>query len=168
MSDEPTGPDLARALLDQARARARRVPSAEERAAAAAARAEARRGKTPRAKSDPARFGAAIEDLLKLRGWEHDARVHAVMARWPEIAGPEIADHCVPASLRDGELSLTAESTAWATQLRLLAGKIKDRVNADLGAAVVRSVKVSGPSSGRRTPGAWRVSGGRGERDTYG
>lgn len=156
--EEPTGADLARAMLEQAKARASRTP----RPAAKPARKKRERG-------DPTTFGAAIEAFLKVRGWEHDARVAAVLSRWPDIAGPDIADHCSPTSLRDGELVLTAESTAWATQLRLLSGKIRDRVNADLGAAVVRSVKVHGPSSARpRQAGEWRVAGGRGERDTYG
>jgi predicted nucleic acid-binding Zn ribbon protein len=146
-------------MLDQAKARARR--SAPQRAE--------RPKPEKRTAGDPIRFGAAIDAFLKTRGWEHDARAHAVLARWPQIAGPEVADHCSPTSLRDGELTLTAESTAWATQLALLAGKIKDRVNADLGATVVKSVRVHGPASARpRTPGQWRVSGGRGDRDTYG
>lgn len=169
MSDEPTGPDLARQLLDQAKARAKRTPTEEERRAAAEVRAAKRRGAGTRAKGDPQTFGAAIEQFLKVRGWQNDARVHAVLARWEQIAGPEIADHCTPVSLRDGDLVLTAESTAWATQLRLMARQIADRVNSDLGATVVKSVRVNGPSSApRRKPGEWRVSGGRGERDTYG
>lgn len=163
------GPDLARAMLEQARARARRTPTPEQRSAAAAERAEQRRARRGRKGTDPQTFGSAIEALLKVRGWEHDARVHAVLARWREIAGEAIADHCEPSSLRDGELVLTAESTSWATQLRLYERQIKDRVNADLGAAVVKSVRVHGPSSAtRRKPGEWRVAGGRGDRDTYG
>jgi predicted nucleic acid-binding Zn ribbon protein len=156
-------------MLEQARARARRTPTPEQRSAAAAERAEQRRARRGRKGTDPQTFGSAIEALLKVRGWEHDARVHAVLARWREIAGDAIADHCEPSSLRDGELVLTAESTSWATQLRLYERQIKDRVNADLGAAVVKSVRVHGPSSAtRRKPGEWRVAGGRGDRDTYG
>ena len=167
--EEPSGPDLARQLLEQAKARAGRVPTEEQRRAAAAARAAKRRGEGKRAKGDPQSFGAAIEAFLKVRGWQDESRVHAVLARWPEIAGPEIADHCVPSSLRDGDLVLTAESTAWATQLRLMARQIAERVNADLGAPVVKTVKVHGPAGARaRKPGEWRVRGGRGERDTYG
>ena len=153
-----SGPDLARAMLDQAKARAARAP-----------RTTPKPPRKKRAKGDPATFGAAIEEFLRVRGWENDARVAAVLSRWPDIAGPDVADHCTPTSLRDGELVLAAESTAWATQLRLLATKIKDRVNADLGAAVVRTVKVHGPASSRpRQAGQWRVAGGRGDRDTYG
>ncbi len=157
---EPTGPDLARALLDQAKERARRTR--------AEPRAVRRRGRGTGEGGDPQRFGAAIEAFLEVRGWQHDAQVHAVLTRWPEIAGADIADHCVPTSLRDGVLTLAAESTAWATQLTLLAPRVKDRVNADLGAAVVTTVRVHGPASARRKPGEWRVAGGRGERDTYG
>ncbi len=166
--DGLSGPDLARQLLDQAKARAKRTPTEAERKAAAEARAAKRRGGGKRAKGDPQTFGAAIEAFLKVRGWENESRVHAVLARWPEIAGPEIADHCTPTSLRDGDLVLTAESTAWATQLRLMARQIAERVNADLGAPVVKNVKVHGPSSGARKPGEWRVPGSRGPRDTYG
>ena len=157
MSDEPTGADLARAMLDQAKARAARTP-----------RATPKPPRKKREKGDPTTFGAAIEQFLKVRGWEHDARVAAVLSRWSEIAGPDVADHCAPTSLRDGELTLAAESTAWATQLRLLSRQIRDRVNTELGAAVVRSVKVNGPASARPRQGGWRVAGGRGDRDTYG
>lgn len=163
MSDEPpdgdlSGADLARAMLDQAKARAARAPKAAPKPP-----------RKKRAKGDPETFGAAIEQFLKVRGWEHDARVAAVLSRWPDIAGPEIADHCTPTSLRDGELVLSATSTAWATQLTLLSRDIRDRVNRELGAAVVTRVKVHGPASARpRQAGAWRVAGGRGDRDTYG
>lgn len=156
--DDLSGADLARAMLEQAKARQSRVP-----------RRAPKPPRKKREKGDPTTFGAAIEQFLRVRGWEHDARVAAVLSRWPDIAGPDIADHCTPTSLRDGELVLSAESTAWATQLRLLASKIKDRVNADLGAAVVRTVKVHGPASSRpKQAGQWRVAGGRGDRDTYG
>lgn len=159
MSDEElSGADLARAMLDQAKARASRTP-----------RSTPKPPRKKRAKGDPTTFGAAIEQFLKVRGWEDDARVAAVLSRWADLAGPEIADHCTPTSLRDGELVLAASSTAWATQLSLLSRDIRERVNRELGAAVVLKVKVNGPSSSRpRQAGGWRVAGGRGDRDTYG
>lgn len=172
MSAEPPGDlggaDLARHLLDQAKARAKRTPTEAERKAAAEARA-AKRREGKRAKGDPQTFGAAIEAFLRVRGWQDESRVHSVLARWAEIAGADIASHCEPTSLRDGVLVLTAESTAWATQLRLMARQIADRVNADLGATVVKTVNVHGPASARGgKPGEWRVAGSRGPRDTYG
>jgi predicted nucleic acid-binding Zn ribbon protein len=145
-------------MLEQARARARRN----------APKIAARKERKARGAGEPTSFGAAIQAFLTVRGWDEDANVHAVLSRWPKIAGPEIADHCVPVSLRGGELVLQAESTAWATQLTLLARQIKDRVNADRGSVVVKAVRVHGPTSSRPAAGGWRVRGGRGERDTYG
>jgi predicted nucleic acid-binding Zn ribbon protein len=82
--------------------------------------------------------------------------------------GPDLAAHTTPETLSDGELTVTADSTAWATQLRLLAGQLVRRLNTELGDGAVRRVKVRGPASAARQPGQWRVRGSRGDRDTYG
>ena len=92
-------------------------------------------------------------------------------ARWTEIVGGDLAAHTRPGGLAEGELTVTADSTAWATQLRLLASQLVRRLNAVLGEGVVRQVRVRGPASAAgpaRRPGQWRVRGGRGPRDTYG
>ena len=168
------GADIARDAL-----RAAREASAEKAAERAAkmagrkptgGRGRRRRWSGPGPDDrDPQLFGRLVARVSLDRGWSPRLTDATVLGRWPHLVGAEIADHCTPVSLRDGELVLTAESTAWATQLTLLAAKIKDRVNADLAATVVKSVRVHGPASARhRTPGEWRVSGGRGERDTYG
>ena len=92
----------------------------------------------------------------------------SVFGRWAQIVGPDLAAHTVPESLADGELTVAADSTAWATQLRLLAAQLVRRLNAELGDGAVRRVKVRGPGTQGRRPGEWRVRGGRGARDTYG
>jgi predicted nucleic acid-binding Zn ribbon protein len=65
-------------------------------------------------------------------------------------------------------LTVAADSTAWATQLRLLAGQLVKRLNAELGDGTVLRVRVIGPVTSTRQPGQWRVRGSRGPRDTYG
>ena len=67
------------------------------------------------------RFPGAEKAERWVRGWEHDVRMRAVFARWAEIAGPEIADHCEPTALRDGELVLV--NAAQAETPRLPDGK---------------------------------------------
>ncbi len=102
------------------------------------------------------------------RGWSGRLTDAAVLGRWPQLVGPEIADHCTPMSLRDGELLLQAESTAWATQLRMLQRQILARLADAVGRDVVRRLRVIGPSgrpSWRHGPRHVR---GRGPRDTYG
>ena len=56
---------------------------------------------------------------------------------WPRTTKPE--------SFADGELVVTADSTAWATQVRLLAPQLVRRLAAELGDGTVRRVKVRGP-----------------------
>jgi len=104
---------------------------------------------------------------LAERGWEQTARSAAVMGRWDSLVGPELAEHCRPVSLRDGELVLVAESTAWATQVRLLGRQLIARLNRQLGAGVIRQVRVHGPTAPSWVKGPRRVAG-RGPRDTYG
>ena len=92
----------------------------------------------------------------------------SVFGRWAEIVGADLAGHTRPERLAGGELTVAADSTAWATQVRLLAAQLVARLNRELGDGTVLRVKVSGPVAADRKPGQWRVRGGRGPRDTYG
>jgi predicted nucleic acid-binding Zn ribbon protein len=119
-------------------------------------------------RSEPQPLGAAINKLLAVEGWGLAAATGSVFGRWAEIVGSDLAAHTRPESLSDGELTVTADSTAWATQVRLLAAHLVRRLNTELGDGTVRRVRVRGPVTGTRRPGEWRVRGGRGPRDTYG
>jgi predicted nucleic acid-binding Zn ribbon protein len=119
-------------------------------------------------RDDPAPLGVAIGGLIAEAGWELSVATGSVFGRWAQIVGPELAAHTTPEGLADGELTVAADSTAWATQLRLLAGELVRRINAELGDGAVRRVQVRGPGSGARRQGQWRVKGSRGPRDTYG
>ncbi len=157
-----------------------RAKRAREALAAAKADAQARGNfpaRAPRAaldagrrerREDPQALTSAIDGLISEQGWTLAAATGALFGHWAQIVGPELAEHTKPESLADGELTVTADSTAWATQLRLLAGQLVHRLNVELGDGSVRRVKVRGPASAQRRPGEWRVRGGRGPRDTYG
>jgi predicted nucleic acid-binding Zn ribbon protein len=119
-------------------------------------------------RADPQPLGAAINHLLDAEGWGLAAATGSVFGRWAQIVGADLAAHTTPESLSDGELTVTADSTAWATQVRLLAAQLVRRLNMELGDGTVQRVKVRGPVTATRKPGEWRVRGGRGPRDTYG
>jgi predicted nucleic acid-binding Zn ribbon protein len=123
------------------------------------------RGRTRQ--EDPQTLGRAIGGLLDSHGWQQRAAMGSVFGRWAEIVGADLAAHTQPDSFADGELAVTADSTAWATQVRLLAAVLVKRLNAELGDGAVRRVKVRGPA-GPRTRGGWRVPGSKGPGDTYG
>lgn len=119
-------------------------------------------------RDDPLALSAAIGGLLDAEGWGLAAATGSVFGRWAEIVGPDLAAHTKPESLADGELVVSADSTAWATQVRLLAAQLVRRLNTELGHGSVLRVKVRGPVTSARKPGEWRVRGSRGPRDTYG
>ncbi|WP_328450473.1 DciA family protein [Streptomyces sp. NBC_00386] len=168
---EPSGVDLARVALRAAKEQAR------ARGDAAQQKKQARRGGGLRSGSgadgrDPMALGAAINRLLTERGWETPAAVGGVMGRWPQIVGDDLANHCVPLRYDDDPaervLTVQCDSTAWATQLRLLAPQLVARLNQDLGHGTVRLLKVQGPTGPSRQYGPLRAPGSTGPGDTYG
>jgi predicted nucleic acid-binding Zn ribbon protein len=170
-----TSPDRARLAAEalaeakaDARARGEYVhPRGDDPPAhAGAARPPEPPGGRPR-RDDPQRLGGAIDGLLDTRGWQERAAMGSVFGRWAEIVGQDLAAHTRPDTFADGELAVTADSTAWATQVRLLASVLVARLNAELGQGTVRRVKVRGPAPPRQR-GAWRVPGSKGPGDTYG
>ncbi|OII60760.1 hypothetical protein BJP40_07750 [Streptomyces sp. CC53] len=168
----PSGVDLARVALRAAK------EQAKARGAAAQQKKQAKRGGGLRSGAradgrDPLPLGAAINRLITERGWEAPAAVGGVMGRWPQIVGDDLAKHCVPVRYDDDPdvrvLTIQCDSTAWATQLRLLAPTLVARLNQDLGHGTVRTIKVLGPGGGpRRGYGPLRAPGSRGPGDTYG
>src|SRR5579875_1220686 len=115
---------------------------------------------------DPQPLRAAIDGLLDDQGWREPVAIGSVFGRWAEIVGPDLAAHSAPDHVTEGELTVTADSTAWATQLRLLAPQLLHRINAELragqaavGAGPIRRVRVRGPAGPARRPGEWRVRG---------
>ncbi len=86
-----------------------------------------------------------------------EAASSAIFGNWPGMGRPELAEHTRPDRFEDGELTVVADSTTWATQLRLLSSTLVRRLNEELGHGTVRRVKVVGPSSGPRRTGGWRV-----------
>ena len=166
MSSEPRDDTDRAALAAEALAKAKADAQARGVRRAAPARVAPSAGRARR--DDPAPLNAAIDGLINEAGWELAVATGSVFGRWAQIVGPDLAAHTTPEALADGELIVTADSTAWATQLRLLAAELVRRLNAELGDGSVRRVQVRGPGSGTRRPGQWRVKGSRGPRDTYG
>ncbi|SDD71479.1 DUF721 domain-containing protein [Streptomyces prasinopilosus] len=165
---EPSGVDLARVALRAAKeaARARGDVAQQKRQARRGGLRSGARGD----RRDPMALGAAINRLLTERGWEAPAAVGGVMGRWPEIVGEDVAKHCEPERYDEDErvLVVRCDSTAWATNLRLLAPTLVARLNEDLGHGTVRLIKVNGPGGPARRYGPLRAPGSTGPGDTYG
>jgi predicted nucleic acid-binding Zn ribbon protein len=163
-----TGPELARAVIDAAKvkrdARAPRPSSGAVTGRGRRLRGYSGPGPDPR---DPQTFGSVLARLVKNRGWAQPAAEATVFGAWDRVVGSEVASHCRPIKLVDAELTLEAESTAWAMQLRLLAAKILKQISAEVGPNVVKKLHIHGPAAPTWVKGPRRVPG-RGPRDTYG
>ncbi|HVU71447.1 MAG TPA: DciA family protein [Mycobacteriales bacterium] len=172
---QPSGADLVRAALERAQADARDRQAADAVRARAGASADARAVRTARRKEarasaergEPTALGELVAGLVGDRGWDRDVSVARVTACWETVAGADVAAHSRPVSLRDGTLTLEASSTAWATQLRLLAPTLLARIADEVGSGLVTQLRIHGPAapSWRRGPLSVR---GQGPRDTYG
>ena len=159
-SDDPERSGVPVISQDDVPDRGPRPGPASGTAGSAPARGRARR-------EDPQPLISAIGGLLDAHGWQQRAAMGSVFGRWAEIVGQDVAAHTRPDSFADGELAVTADSTAWATQVRLLAPVLVRRLNDELGDGSVRRVKVRGPAPPRQR-GGWRVPGSKGPGDTYG
>jgi len=168
-----SGIDLVRRTLEEARAaaRARGQDAGRGRATPAAPRRVAgqrRRWSGPGPDvRDPQPLGTVARDLAKKRGWSPHVAEGTVLGQWPTVVGHQISDHATPTALKDGVLSVTAESTAWATQLRIMQAQLLAKIAAAVGNGVVTSVKITGPAAPSWRKGPRHIAG-RGPRDTYG
>jgi predicted nucleic acid-binding Zn ribbon protein len=116
---------------------------------------------------DPAALADAVGELVEERDWTRTLTAAGLLPRWEQIVGTDIAAHCRPERLEAGELHCVAESTAWATQLRLMSSQVLARIAAEVGPDIVRRLTVRGPTAPDWRHGPLRVTG-RGPRDTYG
>lgn len=116
---------------------------------------------------DPGALGDTVDRLVADRGWQVDVSAGAVMGRWAHIVGPDIAIHVTPTTFTDGVLTVRADSTSWATQMRLMTSALLGRIAAEVGEDVVTQVRVVGPGAPSWSKGP-RRSTGPGPRDTYG
>lgn len=162
--------EFLRSLLSRARVRAtsspvsrrRNLPSYEDQ----------RSGAGPDER-DPAMLSGLIERFIINKGWDLQVATGKLQGQWGLIVGHEIASHVsiesfnLDPSGQSGTLILRAETSAWATQIRLLLPTISQRVGQEIGQGRISEIKVLGPTAPSWKHGQRSVKG-RGPRDTYG
>ena len=162
--------EFLRSLLSRARVRAtsspvsrrRNLPSYEDQ----------RSGAGPDER-DPAMLSGLIERLIINKGWDLQVATGKLQGQWGLIVGHEIASHVsiesfnLDPSGQSGTLILRAETSAWATQIRLLLPTISERLGQEIGQGRISEIKVLGPTAPSWKHGQRSVKG-RGPRDTYG
>lgn len=119
------------------------------------------KGREPRGVAD------VLDALTVSLGWDSSLSQADLMTNWIELAGEETAKHSHPVSIDAGTLTVQCESTAWATQLRLMRMEIMNSIAQRYPEAGIDGIRFIGPNvpSFKRGP---RSVQGRGVRDTYG
>ena len=118
---------------------------------------------------DPQTLDSTIGRLIADQGWVTDVSG----ARRVQPVGPPRRPGGRPALptgdvQRRATLVVRTDSTAWATQMKLLAPTALRRLNEELGEGTVTLVEVLGPHLPSWKKGLRSMRDGRGPRDTYG
>ncbi len=105
----------------------------------------ARRGR----RRPPESLGDSILAALAGVGLTDQARRLRIFTAWEKAVGPEIAGRTAPESFRRGTLLVRVASATWQNELTFLKAEIIAKLNAELGDAIVRDLKIV---AGRVTP----------------
>lgn len=116
---------------------------------------------------DPRSLSSVVDTLMTHRGWKTPVNVSTVLADWPSLVGTRNAEHSWPEHFEDTVVRVRCDSTAYATQLRLMQSAILANFADKLGEGIVTRLEIHGPVGPSWKRGRWRVQG-RGPRDTYG
>lgn len=119
-------------------------------------------------RDEPSALGDMLGELVENQGWTEKLASQRVFTDWPKIVGAEVAQHSEVIAFEDGEVEVRTDSTAWATQLRMLAPRIVAKLNEEFGDGSVLRIVVRGPQAPSWKKGLRSVKGARGPRDTYG
>ena len=161
-------PEASPAADDAMRVAARALSKMRGAGDKAATRGPSRRRRSaPGSSRDPQLVGSAVDAFLAEQGWQGPTALARLAESWEDVVGADVAAHVVVESWTDGELVLRADSTAWATQIRLLSDTLRRQIHQAVGEDLVTKVSVLGPTAPSWRAGP-RVVKGRGPRDTYG
>ncbi|MFM1777691.1 MAG: hypothetical protein RL741_309 [Actinomycetota bacterium] len=167
---EKSQQEFLRSLLSRARVRATSSPIARRRNLP---NYEDQRSGAGPDERDPAMLSGLIERLIINKGWDLQVATGKLQGQWGLIVGHDIASHVTIESFnldpsgQSGNLILRAQTSAWATQIRLLLPTISERLGQEIGQGRISEIKVLGPSAPSWKHGQRSVKG-RGPRDTYG
>lgn len=90
-----------------------------------------------------------------------------LMVEWPRLVGVDVAAHTTPVSSDHGVIEVDCDSSAWATQLRLMRGELLAALVEKFPNADIVEIRINAPGAPSWKHGSRSVPG-RGPRDTYG
>lgn len=116
---------------------------------------------------EPKGLGEVVDNLTLKLGWNSPLAQSELIASWAELVGEETAARSAPVSIDEGVLTVSCDSTAWATELRRIRSELVSAITQKYPDAGISAIRFNGPGvpSWKKGPRSVR---GRGPRDTYG
>ena len=116
---------------------------------------------------DPLKLGNVLNQLVATRNWKQGIAEGTLFTEWEQIVGSDLAINAQPISLLEGELTIQTTSTAWATQLNMIAPNLLKTISGSAPGALVERLTIIGPQAPTWKKGLRTIRGGKGPRDTY-
>jgi len=108
---------------------------------------------------DPKLLSELVEEVVQREGWAVQLSVADLVVRWDQLVGAVNAEHCQPVGFDQGVLTVQADSSAWASAIRLSLAVLQERIDQEVGEGLVHQIKVRGPAGPPKAKGRWRVKG---------
>ncbi len=84
----------------------------------------------------------AVNEYLQVEGMGELRQLATIESCWDGLVGSTVAAHVRPITLHDGELTVSVDQPAWATELRFLSEQIINELAERCGHGVVLRLKV--------------------------
>jgi len=88
----------------------------------------------------PQRVADVLATLWRRFDAPDQAAAHRIWGLWPDVVGTAIARRAQPSGFRNHVLFVAVATHSWMQELRFMTDDIRDRLNARLGAPVVREI----------------------------
>ena len=88
----------------------------------------------------PEPLSTILQDGLKGLGLAERLREADIWRIWPEVVGPAISSRARPLRIINGILTVAVSSGPWMQELTFLKGMIREKLNGQLGATVVKDI----------------------------
>lgn len=112
-------------------------------------------------------FGSLLKKEIAQREWTEPIAHGWVMGNWESLVGEKIAQHTEVSMIKNGELFISCDQTAWATNLKYMQSTVLSQIAEKIGPGVITKLHVYPPKTKNWRYGPLHVKG-RGPRDTYG
>ena len=93
-----------------------------------------------RTENKPSILGEVIESLIASLGQANRFNGWRMVARWPEIVGPEIAEVARAVRFSEGILTVVVEKDVWRQELEMQLDKILTKLRSQPGGRVIEKI----------------------------